>query len=58
MRTQTHELKRGVVRLAINQHEIWPHVAVAVVGPLPAQWMIGEPRWERSIRNEVLQNGL
>jgi hypothetical protein len=40
MRTETHKLKACIVRLAVDQNEVWPDVAVAVIAPLAAERMI------------------
>jgi len=40
MRTETDKLKACIVRLAVDQNEVWPDVAVAVIAPLAAERMI------------------
>ena len=40
MRTGTDKLKACIVRLAVDQNEVWPDVAVAVIAPLAAERMI------------------
>jgi hypothetical protein len=40
MRTETDKLEACVVRLAVDQNEVWPDVAVAVIAPLAVARMI------------------
>ena len=49
MRTESHELERVGVRLPIDQHEIGPNVAIAVIALLANERMIEMPAWQRFI---------
>ena len=49
MRTETDKLKAGVVRLAVDQDQIRPDVAIAVIGPLAAERVIEIPPRQRLV---------
>jgi hypothetical protein len=40
MGAETHQFQDVLIGLAIDQDEIGPDVAVAVIGPIPAQRMV------------------
>jgi len=43
VRAEPNKLEAGVVRLSINEDQIGPDVAVAVIAPLAAERMIEIP---------------
>lgn len=49
VRTQTHQIKLLVVRLAVDQHQIGLDVTVSVILPLPGQTMVAIALWQRLI---------
>ena len=49
VRTETDKLKACVVRLAVEQNEVWPDVGVAVIALLAAERMIEIAPWQRLI---------
>ena len=40
VRAEPDKLKAFIVRLAVNQDEVWPDVAIAVIAPLATQRVI------------------
>lgn len=50
VRTQTDKLEPFVVRLATGQHEVWPDMGIAVIGPVAAKRMIEVALRQRSVR--------
>jgi hypothetical protein len=40
MSTETNKIKAFIVRPAVDRHQIWLDVAVAMIGPFTRQWMI------------------
>ena len=40
MRPEPDQLQRALVRLAVNQNEIWPNVAISELEPLSDEGMI------------------
>ena len=55
MRAQPYELQRFAIRLAVDQDEIWPKVAVAMILPFSRERMIAEARLEGLVGSEQLQ---
>ena len=54
MGTQADEIEARIVRLAINQNEIGPDMAVAVIIPLAGKCMVEISPWQRLV---LCQNG-
>jgi hypothetical protein len=52
MGTEPHQLQRVVIGLAIDQHEIGAHVAVAVIVPFPREGMIMITGWQGCVGGE------
>jgi hypothetical protein len=52
MRAKTHKFKAVVIRLPVNENEIGPDVAVAVIVPFAGRWVIEIPAWQRRVGGE------
>ena len=49
MRTKAHKFEAVVIRLAVDENEIRPDVAVAVVVPFAGQWVIEMPARQQRV---------
>jgi hypothetical protein len=56
MRPQTHQLKTGLVRLAVDQHEVGPDMAIAVITPLTRQRVIERTPGQSLIRRQDIDD--
>ncbi len=56
MRAKAHEFEAVVIRLSVDENEIWPHVAVAVIVPFARQWVIEIPARQRRIGGEQVDD--
>ncbi len=52
------QLQNGRLVLAIDQYEVWLHVAIAEADPRAAQRMVVVPGGQRGICNEEVENRL
>ena len=52
MRAEPHEPKRILASFQIDQHEVWPDVAITVIGPIASQCVIAILRIKRGIGRE------
>ncbi len=49
VRAEADKLKARLVRLAVNEDEVGPDVAIAVIAPLAAELVIEIPPWQRLV---------
>jgi hypothetical protein len=56
VRAEAHQLQAQLIRLAVNEHEIRPDVAVPVVVPLSSQRVIETPARQRSVGGEEVHD--
>jgi hypothetical protein len=49
MQAKAHKIEALVIRLAVDQNEIRPDVAVAVIVPFAGQWVIEIPARQRRV---------
>jgi hypothetical protein len=54
VRTETHKLKVVVIWLAVNEHEIGPDVAIAMIAPFSRQGMIEVAARQWRIRSQQI----
>lgn len=52
MGADPHKLERFIVRFAINQHQIGPYMAIAVIFPVAGQRVVVVVSGERRIRRQ------
>jgi hypothetical protein len=52
MRAKAHKFEAVVIRLAVDENEIRPDVAVAVIAPFAGQWVIEIPVRQRRVGGE------
>ena len=52
MRTETHEFEIMVVWFPVNQNEIRPDVAIAVIAPLAGERVIEVASWQQRIHSQ------
>ena len=56
MRAEAHEFEAVVIRLAVDENEIRPDVAVAVIAPFAGQWVIEIPARQRRVGGEQVNH--
>jgi hypothetical protein len=57
VRAEPDELKSDFVRLAIDQNEVRPHVAIAMIAPFAREWVIEVATRQRLIRSQKVHPG-
>ena len=58
MRAKAHQFEALVIRLAVDQNEIGPDVAVAVIVPFAGQWVIEIPARQRRVGGEQVTTSI
>jgi len=56
MRAKAYKFEALVIRLAVDQNEIRPDVAVAVIVPFAGQWVIEIPAWQWRVVGEQVHD--
>jgi hypothetical protein len=56
MRSKPNEFEAIIIRLAVDQNEIRPDVAVAVIVPFAGQWVIELPARQRRVGGEQVDD--
>lgn len=55
MRSQPHQLQGLFIRLAIDEDEVGPDMAIAMIFPIASQCMVAEPCVQHMVLRELLQ---
>ena len=56
MRTETDKLQRFGIRLAVDEDQVGPDMAISAIAPLSAKGMIAVARRQRDVGSELPHN--
>ena len=57
VRAETDEVQMIVIRFPVDQHQIWPHMAVAMIRPVARQGMIEITLWQSLVIGQKPNDG-